>query len=150
MFINDSLDAIMLQDPGVRAFTLTWIGSASFIALFLFALLYFGLPKRSIRFTRRCVAVLVNGTRAIEINAPIDEQNEPFVEPYSLATETEVLHPCEATNGDYYRAILLTSNASYFPVRETTFDATRASLQPKFVVDVNKGTHADSNEIKFI
>jgi hypothetical protein len=85
----------------------------------------------------------------IEMKVPINEQKEKSMDQYSIAIDTETLHPSVDTNQDYYQSILSMNEASYFPVRETIFQ-----IHPRFlsqmIIDLKQRTYSNKNEMKFI
>ncbi|UJR35958.1 hypothetical protein I4U23_028699 [Adineta vaga] len=117
--------------------------------MFLFIILHLRLSKENMSIKRRYTALLINSEQMIEMTIPIDKYVEKLVDPYSIAIESETIHPYDEAEETYYQSILLNNDLSYFPAHETVFESCSKFISKK-ITDVKKGVVSNKDQINFI
>lgn len=139
----------MFSDATINVFVLTWIVFVVLISMFLFIILHLRLSNESMGMKKRYTALLINSEQMIEMTIPIEKQVEKPIDPYSIAVQTETLHPYDEAEENYYQTILLNNDLTYFPARETIFESC-SNFISKIITDVEKGTVSNTDQINFI
>jgi hypothetical protein len=139
----------MISSASIDILIISWIISVTLILILVLTILRSCLLKENNNSEKRYTALLINPNQMIEMKVPVNEQKEKSIDQYSIAIDTETLHPSVDTNQDFYQSILSMNESPYFPVRETIFQ-----IHPRFlsqmIIDLKQRTYSNKNEMKFI